>query len=927
MKRLKYIYVLAASILMVACQEKDDFGFVTRPAEVGEEILFGARAGFESANPSSTRTEYGDPYTDPETKKEYDPIKWVDGVDRIEIYSPQASNGPTSQYLIQDASNGDEDHKDEATLQRIGESSLQWGAEDMHTFYAMYPASSMFEVDNVYTQHISMDGSIVNGYIHTEQITTVTPYKDKDEVTHYTAAPDMRFAYMVAKTSTSRNEAIKEDANGNVRGVELMFYPIVTAVEFTLRLPTEEEEKTDGEIVQPFTITNVMVTGEGIAGSFTANLDGGDWDGKSVLAEDYLDNGSESANSIIIDTWYRPSEDAALQPVLLRQGSSLKFTVFVRPSVDIDELTLSFSTDNGLSWVNKKLSGLDVQARKKNVIGAIRLPIGINYAAVNYSNWQSYLVNPDKLMMKELSLPGTTASFSYGYTGSDTKYYQAQTLTFDQQWAAGIRVFEISTDILGGTNNDRNPSQGNENSYYNEMVLVNGKPIEKDDDEYLRVNEVVTKILGQLEIFSTETAVLIITYQPTGAQNAPRNPAIFMRNLMEYFNNSKSTNSANKFPKDKLSKLIRFSPELTMKEAQGKLMVIVRPTNDDEDDDIHHPTETDIWNGRATSNSVLDYMTGAAAEKILAVNGAGTGKDKWGSRGYVIIANGVEDKAFNVSNNHVAEPYWIEQYMEDDYIFADGVYEQTIGNVVLRRPALDEESELDFIYPTNTDMVCWFQEWARVVPAPIFKDGGAQYYASSRTYYGLYHDIYWFESYKEKLSNAKTTFKMAISGRYPNYVFINFLSGFLADGTMGNTGKDEDKDKTRLDIIPSVGPFKDEGEQDNGAFGGSGGNIEGLASRINKDFYEFVLETPLTGPTGIVLMDRILCAESFKEDSDGLLVIPEDQRGAYYLPRVIVGNNTFRTNVDAGDDDNDGNDDNPSGSGQGTSGGGSIFGN
>lgn len=882
MKGLKYIYVLVAGILMAACQEKDDFGFVTRPAEVGEEILFGARAGFENANPSSTRTEYGDTYKDPETELEYDPIKWVDGVDRIEIYSPQASNGPTSQYLIQDASDGDEDHKDEATLQRIGESSLQWGPQDMHTFYAMYPASSMFEAANTYAENINMQGAVVNGYVHTEQLATITTSTDEKGVMHYTAAPDMRFAYMVAKTSTSRNEAIKEDGNGNVKGVELTFHPIVTAVEFTLRLPTEEDEGTDGTIIQPLTITRVKVAGEGVAGTFTADLSSDSWTGDDVLPSEYIKDGSSAYDEITIDTWYRASEGEALQPVLLRTGGTIRFTVFVRPSAKIENLTVSYSSD-GLTYVNKKLSGLNVEARKKNVIGALRLPVGINAAGLNYSKWMDYLNNVDDIEMKELSLPGTGGSFSYDYNSGDAKYFKSQTLTFDQQWEAGIRAFEISVDRKSQETSGRGDNQTITPEFHDEEVLVNGTAIG------MQVNDVVGLLLNKLDAYPTETAMLIITYQPTGAQNYPRNPGTFMRNLMAYFN------STDYFPDATLAKLIRFAPDLTMKDAKGKLMVVVRPTNDDEDDDIQDENDTDVW------DAVESNMTGRAADKILVVNGAGTGKDKWGSRGYTIQTSADEEPkvAYNVSNGKVASAYWIEQYMEGDEapIFetyseseADNKYEFTTADnevtTVYRAPKGDV-SALNFAYPTNTDMRCWYQEWARVVPEPIFKAAGQQYQWDG---YGLYHNVYWFDSYDEKLSNAETTFKMAISGSYPSYVFINSLCGYLADGTMTN----------EEDIIPSEGPFEDEGENGTGAWGGSGGNVEGLATRINKDFYEFVLETPLTGPTGVVMMDYVLGESSFQKDEDGVLVIPEDSRGAFYLPRVIIANNAFRSNV--GDD-------------------------
>ena len=150
--------------------------------------------------------------------------------------------------------------------------------------------------------------------------------------------------------------------------------------------------------------------------------------------------------------------------------------------------------------MNKKLSGLKVEARKKNVIGTLRLPVGINAAGLNYSKWQSYLNNVDNIMMKELSLPGTGGSFSYNYKSSNAKFFKSQTLTFDQQWTAGIRAFEISVDRQAGS------------SFHNEDVRVNGTSVG------VGVNDVVGLILNKLDAYPTETAMLIITYQPTGAQ-------------------------------------------------------------------------------------------------------------------------------------------------------------------------------------------------------------------------------------------------------------------------------------------------------------------------------------------------------------------------------------------------------------------------
>ena len=101
---------------------------------------------------------------------------------------------------------------------------------------------------------------------------------------------------------------------------------------------------------------------------------------------------------------------------------------------------------------------------------------------------------------------------------------------------------------------------------------------------------------------------------------------------------------------------------------------------------------------------------------------------------------------------------------------------------------------------------------------------------------------------------------MAISNQYSNYVFINSLCGYLA----------EDNNAPLYSLTPSLGNI----------YGGDGGNIQGLANKLNPAFYQYVIHSGMeesTGPTGIVLMD-------FVSDK-------EEHGGSYYLPGTIIANN------------------------------------
>jgi hypothetical protein len=177
-----------------------------------------------------------------------------------------------------------------------------------------------------------------------------------------------------------------------------------------------------------------------------------------------------------------------------------------------------------------------------------------------------------------------------------------------------------------------------------------------------------------------------------------------------------------------------------------------------------------------------------------------------------------------------------------------------------------KKGDLNFAFDTNYDIKCWYQEWARVVDLPHLGITNSNYYQIKYTVDYVYNTPYdWYESYTEKISAANTTFDMAISGLYPNYVFINSLCGYLVDKSI------------EISYTPFTGSNT----------GGIAGNIQALADKINVDFYQHVLNSGLeqtTGPTGIVMMDYAKSTPS------------SDVDGGYYLPGVIISNN-FKGNL------------------------------
>lgn len=809
MKNYKFIYaLLAATLFVTACSDEELINEGRVPAADGSEIIFGGRAGFENNDPKGRTIYTGEVYA--YDGKDFERIDWITG-DKIEIYSEEASNGPSAHYNITSLTTGDEDAgttgkgSDYAYLERQGEFSLQWNGDGNHTFYAMYPSTSMFVREDgtipTVEQGIKLGKSgnniVVNGTVPTSQSGTITESNG-----NYTIAPNMNYAYMVAKTTANRID------NPNVG---LSFVPIVTAVEIEMIVPENTEED-----VHDVLIGEIQVTGNGIAGDFTADLTS--W----TTGYPTCENVGDGQGTIQISTW----KDN--KPLTLTEGKSVKFTVFMRPGADYNNLTVSYSP-TGSGYIRKNLFGTDSNNNAYNVniprnlktrIKNLHLPATYDKPIeVDASRWMDQLA--DEVEFKALSIPGTGGTFSYNYSSSNSSWYKQQTLTLDEQWKLGIRAFEIVSE---------RPSSGS-TSLGTENVKCNKVSMGVTVADVL--NTLLTKVAtANDEGDVTETAVLILTYQPEGSGRG-RNASTYASSLKALYDGLNATQKA---------QIIQYTPTLTLGQARGKVMIFCRINQRDESD----------------GGTFADATTTLADTNITLIDGCGTGKDRWGARGYKVNGNVAYDAA-NTSDANKSVDYYLNETDAQDHTWPDWT-KVTKPNA--------ENGDLNFAFDTNySGISCWYQEWARVVPSSII-DNSLGYYHVKRTGLGIY-DIYpdyrWYESYTEKVAAANKTFEMAISGLYPNYIFINSLCGYLVDKS----------------IESSYTPFTGSNT------GGIAGNIQALADEINVDFYQYVLTSGFeqaTGPTGIVMMDYAKSTPASEID------------GGYYLPGVIISNN-FKGNL------------------------------
>ena len=804
MKNFKFIYaLLAATLFVTACSDEELINEGRVPAADGSEIIFGGRAGFENNDPKGRTIYTGEVYT--YDGKDFERIDWITG-DKIEIYSPQASNGPSAHYNVTGFTTGDENAgetgkgSDYAYLERQGESSLQWNGDGDHTFYAMYPSTSMFVREDgtipTVEQGIKLGKSgnniVVNGTVPTSQSGTIT-----ESDGNYTIAPNMKYAYMVAKTTANRIE------NPNVG---LSFVPIVTAVEFELKVP----ENTDEE-VHDVLIAEIQVTGTGIAGDFTADLSS--W----TTGYPTCSNVGAGQGTIQISTY------VDYKPIVIKEGKSLKFTVFMRPGVDPAGLKVSYSP-NGTGYFGKSLQNVTIPRNLKTRVKNLYLPATYDeddQLVIDASKWMSQLA--DNVVLKALSIPGSGGTFSYNYNSSDPEWYKQQTISFEEQWKLGIRAFEIVSDRPSSSNT----TLGTQNVKCNKESMG------------VTVLEVLEDLLARVALKNdqgkaTETAVLILTYQPEGVWGNARNASNYSASLKKMYDGLTS---------DQKSQIIQFTPTLTLGEARGKVMIFCRINQRDEDEDGNFSTAS----------------TNLSGTNITLIDGCGTGKDRWGSRGYKV---GTSDEnrvvaydAAHTSDSKKSVDYYMNNSRTDD---------QYKNNV--------SRGDLNFGFSTNySGITCWYQEWARVVDLAHLGVTSADYYKNGT------RGARWYESYNEKVQAATKTFDMAVSGEYSSYIFINSLCGYLVDSKISSSYTQFTGSNT----------------------GGIAGNIKPLADKLNVDFYKYVLDSGFeqkSGPTGIVMMDYVSNVPTGAEFD-----------GAYLLPGVILANN-FKGNLDT----------NPDGSGSGS---------
>lgn len=407
-----------AALCFQACTDDNVPGAGT-PVEAGSEIRFGAEL---DENGIRSRTIYGDPETTTDGKTVW-PIYWnyPDNLDQIFIYTPQG-NGVRNQasYTVNPEA---ECQRTAAKITKLGAFGVQAGDSDApYDFYALYPASAM-------QSGVPATGTSISATLTADQAVTFAGTADVPSTVvpptfevgaKYVTKPDMTSCLM-----TAEHKGVTITADGSV---DLLFTPFSSVLDITIP-GTVETNTVTGKA--SCAVTSVQITANAnIAGDFTY-----DFSTKSMTF------GENASNVIMVSTLGLDAE-GNMTGIPLAQDNTLRLQVFMLPNPDVTDVKVSVHTSDNQVWTRT----LEMGAFQPRQIHKVVLPkLKLDEDNFDYSMWLSQL--DPRIYISEISLPGTTSSFSYGQSG-DT---QMQTLDLVGQFDAGARVFRCSIGLYDGT--------------------------------------------------------------------------------------------------------------------------------------------------------------------------------------------------------------------------------------------------------------------------------------------------------------------------------------------------------------------------------------------------------------------------------------------------------------------------------------------
>lgn len=359
------------------------------------------------------------------------PVYWVAG-DNVRVTCPQAKDTKSADFTVGTIT----EVQTKYTL--TGTNSLSWGEEDEHHFFTFYPRERVYVTDG--------NSGTYTVAIPREQNAKVTRGGSENEGWKYEAV-DMSAAVMAGHVVCNRT-TVKEETV-----IELPFKPLTTAFDIVIKAPATAPSGTTGiecVVITSITIANkadVTTNRVPLAGGFTYNAASGSYELYKNTTTD------EDAQSYTVNV-------QLAEPVTLRTGTNdqLTVTAFLLPKDLPNDLRFMVNCRESATSGNMKVQSKTVSITNEQVTANVGKKISLNMGNLpnpivfSYETWMANL--DEDVYVSQISMPGTHDAGAYpSSSGLDNALAQTQFVDIITQLNAGIRVLDFRPKYVNGTFN------------------------------------------------------------------------------------------------------------------------------------------------------------------------------------------------------------------------------------------------------------------------------------------------------------------------------------------------------------------------------------------------------------------------------------------------------------------------------------------
>ena len=530
--RFKYIVGLAAVAAGLVSCVKEDF----------ENAANGSYDGIQfNISTVDTKTVYGAQDSDDNSW----PLYWVAG-DPIRIYCAEAEDAKQADYTVTPTG---KDPKTGSMALASGSTALQWGGDSNdHNFYAVYPNTATIE-NGIATFQINRNQKAT--------VTTTIGYEN-DVV----AAPDMRNAYMVAKTTTKPTD----------EAVGLTFKPIMTTLDVVIKAANVNMNETGSARITGISLASTMTSNSTASkdqfyyditkGAITANGASTSGTSTTMTEQTFVNLVDASGNASYVDlaSGHTLTITVFLPPMSTDAAANLRRQVKVRVhATGNTELVASLKTNDASS--ENLTTQLTPGTKRRIVLPA--LPTDAQYSG---NNWITPL--DGDIYVSQMSIPGAHDAATGEEMGSiiGDVFAATQEQKLQSMWDLGIRCFDLRPAIWSHAN-EQGGILGIGATYTPELYLYHA--VCRVD---LSWASALNTLKGNLASNPGEFAIVLFRHENendlagidvSGLTHKNNSDTDFNNYMTSWVNSNKDL-------------IVDWKPNLTIEECRGKIILVSR---------------------------------------------------------------------------------------------------------------------------------------------------------------------------------------------------------------------------------------------------------------------------------------------------------------------------------------------------------------